>query len=655
MFLSVTKFYAFFTILLIHTQLSYTTWSPIRNWYGQYNSSLVLSSPEECARNCTDGGQPKNCYYSFHIEFYTTIGPACDREEYRSQCIYADGFEKTLIPINRRLPGPKIEVCLNDRIIVDVENAALGMEVTIHWHGIFQKGSQYYDGVPYLTQCPIPSSSTFRYDFIVENSGTHFYHSHVATHMLDGQVGSLIVKDPPNKNPLLSLYDEDVHVIFLTDWMHELSIERFPGWYRHDVGQTAKNILINGLGNWTDPDTGVTTNGNLTVFTVEKGKRYRMRMINSFSTVCLAELSIDKHRLNLIAQDGANLKPRVVDSIISATGERADFVLTANQTEDAYWIRVRGLGECADKGVQQFAILKYVNGPSKPSLPPPGYNIIRNGVIYNPLNATNCDTNNTTNSICVNQFEALSIDSDLLKVEPDERHILPFWFYNYTEYGNRQLFRPNTYPPFFDASDFSQLISTFNEIVYESPASPLASQTRGYQTICKPNVLSSCNAPCTCAQVINVKLNNVVELVMYDRVPLSGLHHPFHIHGYEFRVFSVGQFNDNRNISKEDIDEVIQKHTQRLQNGGYKNPPAKDTVKIPTGGYTIVRFKADNPGWWLLHCHFSWHHITGMELVVRVGTNFDMPPVPYGFPKCDNWKPALHTLNDFYGFKYPAP
>lgn len=31
----------------------------------------------------------------------------------------------------------------------------------------------------------------------------------------------------------------------------------------------------------------------------------------------------------------------------------------------------------------------------------------------------------------------------------------------------------------------------------------------------------------------------------------------------------------------------------------------KDTISIPSKGYTIFRFKADNPGWWLLHCHYG--------------------------------------------------
>lgn len=43
--------------------------------YGPNSSSIVLSSPEECARSCTDFEEPRNCYYSFNIEFYTTVGP----------------------------------------------------------------------------------------------------------------------------------------------------------------------------------------------------------------------------------------------------------------------------------------------------------------------------------------------------------------------------------------------------------------------------------------------------------------------------------------------------------------------------------------------------------------------------------------------------
>jgi L-ascorbate oxidase len=33
--------------------------------------------------------------------------------------------------------------------------------------------------------------------------------------------------------------------------------------------------------------------------------------------------------------------------------------------------------------------------------------------------------------------------------------------------------------------------------------------------------------------------------------------------------------------------------------------PLKDTVTVPVGGYTIIRFRANNPGAWLFHCHLG--------------------------------------------------
>lgn len=79
------------------------------------------------------------------------------------QCVLADGVERGVLTANRMIPGPSIQVCENDKVVIDVENHMEGMEVTIHWHGIHQRGSQYYDGVPFVTQCPIQQGNTFRY------------------------------------------------------------------------------------------------------------------------------------------------------------------------------------------------------------------------------------------------------------------------------------------------------------------------------------------------------------------------------------------------------------------------------------------------------------------------------------------------------------
>jgi len=71
-----------------------------------------------------------------------------------------------------------LQVCLGDRIIVDVVNNLPGQSTTIHWHGTEQKGTPHMDGVPMVTQCPITEYTTFRYDFTATRVGTLYWHSH---------------------------------------------------------------------------------------------------------------------------------------------------------------------------------------------------------------------------------------------------------------------------------------------------------------------------------------------------------------------------------------------------------------------------------------------------------------------------------------------
>lgn len=68
--------------------------------------------------------------------------------------------------------------------------------------------------------------------------------------------------------------------------------------------------------------------------------------------------------------------------------------------------------------------------------------------------------------------------------------------------------------------------------------------------------------------------------------------------------------------------------------------PQKDTVTVPDGGYTIIRFVANNPGYWLFHCHIEFHAEIGMALVFKVGTHDQMAPVPRGFPTCYDYIPS---------------
>ncbi|KAI8037671.1 hypothetical protein M5D96_009476, partial [Drosophila gunungcola] len=55
--------------------------------------------------------------------------------------------------------------------------------------------------------------------------------------------------------------------------------------------------------------------------------------------------------------------------------ERYDFVITANQPVGAYWIQLRGLGECGIRRAQQLAILRYARGPYQPTSAAPTYDV----------------------------------------------------------------------------------------------------------------------------------------------------------------------------------------------------------------------------------------------------------------------------------------
>lgn len=238
------------------------------------------------------------------------------------QCVLADGVERGILTANRMIPGPSIQVCENDKVVIDVENHMEGMESTLHWHGIWQRGSQYYDGVPFVTQCPIQQGNTFRYQW-TGNAGTHFWHAHTGLQKMDGLYGSVIVRQPPSRDPNSHLYDFDLttHIMMISDWLHEDAAERYPGRLAVNTGQDPESLLINGKGQFRDPNTGFMTNTPLEIFTVTPGRRYRFRVINAFASVCPAQLTIEGHGLTLIATDGEPVQPVPINTIISFSGE----------------------------------------------------------------------------------------------------------------------------------------------------------------------------------------------------------------------------------------------------------------------------------------------------------------------------------------------
>lgn len=45
-------------------------------------------------------------------------------------------------------------------------------------------------------------------------------------------------------------------------------------------------------------------------------------------------------------------------------------------------------------------------------------------------------------------------------------------------------------------------------------------------------------------------------------------------------------------------------------------PMRRDTWGMAPHGYTVIRFRANNPGVWLLHCHMEWHVAVGLTATI---------------------------------------
>ncbi|KAH6891173.1 Cupredoxin [Thelonectria olida] len=95
-----------------------------------------------------------------------------------------------------------------------------------------------------------------------------------------------------------------------------------------------------------------------------------------------------------------------------------------------------------------------------------------------------------------------------------------------------------------------------------------------------------------------LKKDEIVQLVVNN---LDSGRHPFHLHGHAFQAIyrseeEAGIWED-AGVTEKDLP---------------KTPMRRDTLVIYPNGNIVMRFKADNPGVWLFHCHIEWHVVSGL-------------------------------------------
>nr|CAI56705.1 Lac2 protein [Phlebia radiata] len=295
-------------------------------------------------------------------EVYATnsgIGPVTDLR-ISNAVVSPDGFSRDAVVVQGQFPSPLIKGNKGDmfklNVINQLQDTALNTSTSIHWHGLFQHGTNWADGPAFVTQCPIVTGDSFVYDFTVpDQAGTFWYHSHLALQYCDGLRGPLVVYDP--HDPYAHLYDVDDEstVITLAEWYHTAADNLRPP-------EEANSTLINGLGRYAGGPASP-----LSVITVEHGKRYRFRLV-SMACDPSYNFTIDGHNMTVIEVDGVNHLPLTVDKIQIFVAQRYSFILDANQPIGNYWIHAIPNGQSQLVGVANginSAILRYVGAPNK--------------------------------------------------------------------------------------------------------------------------------------------------------------------------------------------------------------------------------------------------------------------------------------------------
>jgi FtsP/CotA-like multicopper oxidase with cupredoxin domain len=89
--------------------------------------------------------------------------------------------------------------------------------------------------------------------------------------------------------------------------------------------------------------------------------------------------------------------------------------------------------------------------------------------------------------------------------------------------------------------------------------------------------------------------------------------HPFHLHGHDAYVL---QSHTSARVAQS-----WNPFQGRDPPGGpldLDHPVLRDTFMVPRRGYIVLRFKADNPGIWMFHCHVLWHQASGMAMGIQI-------------------------------------
>ncbi|KAG5550377.1 hypothetical protein RHGRI_015362 [Rhododendron griersonianum] len=312
---------------------------------------------------------------------------------------------------------------------------------------------------------------------------------------------------------------------------------------------------------------------------VVQEKIYLLRIIN---VALYSELffKIANHTMTVVAVDACYTNPMVTDVIVISPGQTIDVLLTADQPLASYYMAAHcydSLGEAYDE-TTTTAIITYENAtPSTPLMPnlpaardtsaafkfissltslvngphwaPVPLKIDEEMFLTEGLGMVPCGANNTCGAPLGLQFAA-SMNNESFEL-PTKLSMLEASYYNLTA-GIYTTDFPKSPPVVFDYTNTSNALNTALIMTSRS------------------------------TKVTKLKYNSTVEIVFQNTALVGQQSHPIHLHGFNFYVLAQG-FGNYDPVTGSKMFNLI-------------NPQIRNTVGVPVGGWTVIRFTANNPG-----------------------------------------------------------
>lgn len=234
-------------------------------------------------------------------------------------------FERPVIGFNDSWPLPTLKVKTGDTINLYLTNGFDDRNTTLHFHGLFQNGTNQMDGPEMVTQCPIAPGDTFFYNFTVTDQvGTFWYHSHTAGQYGDGMRGVFIIEEKDDSDYPFD-FDEQVE-LSIGEWYHTLADELIPKFLNRYNPTGAEPVPQNSLFNNTRNNSWV----------VEPDTTYFVRIVNVGGFVS-QYLYMEDHEFTVVEVDGIYVEPYTTSMIYITIAQRYGVLITTkNDTSKNY-------------------------------------------------------------------------------------------------------------------------------------------------------------------------------------------------------------------------------------------------------------------------------------------------------------------------------